>query len=266
MTKRIFVSHAVKDKSLADAFVDLLQTGTNIPSNEIFCSSLEGLGIPSGENFVEHIKSQIQAPDVVITIVSKNYFASQFCLCELGATWAMSHRILPLLVPPLKYSDVQGVLTATQLAKIDDSDSLNQFAEELTTIVSSSKLNIARWDVKKKRFLESLPSVLAKLEKPNIVAFAEHSRVLAELTDTKAALEEIDAHNNELKSLVAQLSACKDKEQVKAVRKKAMTSAVSPQQALPPPPTTPSSKPYPQSTPPPPQSRPLLARVCPAPG
>jgi len=99
--KEIFISHATKDKLLADALVDLLETAMEIPSSSIFCSSLDGLGVPSGKDFIQFIKEQIQQPKVVITLLTENYFASEFCLCELGATWAMSHNILPLLVPPI---------------------------------------------------------------------------------------------------------------------------------------------------------------------
>jgi len=114
MKKKIFISHAVKDKKLADSLVDLFQTGMDIKSRDIFCSSLEGLGIPSGSNFIEHIKSQLQSPEVVVALLSPNYFESQFCICELGATWAMSHELIPILVPPASYKDLKGVLLPTQ--------------------------------------------------------------------------------------------------------------------------------------------------------
>lgn len=34
MSKKIFISHAAKDKTLADALVDLLQTGANVSSDD----------------------------------------------------------------------------------------------------------------------------------------------------------------------------------------------------------------------------------------
>jgi len=50
---KVFISHSVKDKELANAMVDLLQTGIGINTNDIFCSSVEGLGIPGGANFIK---------------------------------------------------------------------------------------------------------------------------------------------------------------------------------------------------------------------
>ncbi len=45
----LFISHAEVDKPLVDPFVDLLQTGIDVPRTSIFCTSLEGMGIPNTE-------------------------------------------------------------------------------------------------------------------------------------------------------------------------------------------------------------------------
>lgn len=220
MSKQIFVSHAVNDKPLADAFVDLLQTGLNLGYDEIFCSSLEGLGIPAGENFIEHIKNQIQSPKLVVAIISKNYLASQFCMCELGAAWAMSHNLLPLLVPPLKYSDVQGVLKASQIVRIDDENGLSQFANGIDDNIQEIKVNIPRWNVKSKKFVQNFPARLKECKAPSIIPTAEHDALKEELEKTKEALVESDDENERLTALVKDLEKCKDKLEVQVVRKK----------------------------------------------
>lgn len=220
MSKTIFVSHAVNDKALADAFVDLLQTGGNIAYDEIFCSSLEGLGIPAGVNFIDHIKDQIQSPKLVIAIISRNYLASQFCMCELGAAWAMSHNLLPLLVPPLKYADVQGVLKASQLVCIDDENALSQFANDLKDIIPKTKVSIPRWNVKSRKFIQHLPERLLECGAPSIVPAAEYEALQNELTETKDALAESDDENERLENLVKELEQCKDKREVRGVKKR----------------------------------------------
>ncbi|MCE5242903.1 MAG: TIR domain-containing protein [Desulfobacteraceae bacterium] len=222
MKKRIFISHAAKDKSLADLLLDFLQTGANISHDEVFCSSLEGLGIPHGKNFIEYIKLQLQAPEVVIAIVSRNYFISQFCLCELGATWAMSHNILPLLVPPLKYSDISGVLSSIQVSRIDDSDDLNTFITELGKQIGS-KINLARWDAKKKTFLRNLTSVLKGLPKPDTVSATEHDAIKARMKDTQEALEEAEQKVSLLEDKIKELKKLKNKVQVAKVEKQFST-------------------------------------------
>lgn len=112
---RIFISHSKKDKTLADCLVDLIETGIGISAQDIFCTSLEGLGIPAGVNFVDFIKEKIQNPELVILLLTRNYFYSQFCLCELGVVWILGHKIIPLLTPPLDYSDVNDILKNIQI-------------------------------------------------------------------------------------------------------------------------------------------------------
>ncbi len=223
MKKKIFISHAVKDKALADALVDLLQTGANISADDFFCSSLEGLGIPAGKNFIECIKSQLQGPETVIVILSPNYYESHFCLCELGATWAMSHSLLPLLVPPLTYNDIKGVMTAVQIPKINDSDMMNQFVMELTKILGISNLNLARWDIKKKGFLEKLPAILKSLPSPKVISPEKHKELEELMEQSQEALTESENEISLLKAKVKKLKQCKDASEVKDVEKEFST-------------------------------------------
>ena len=44
---RNFLSHAAKDEALVEEFVDLLQVGVGAHPDDIFCSSLPGMDIPS---------------------------------------------------------------------------------------------------------------------------------------------------------------------------------------------------------------------------
>ncbi len=219
MHKRIFISHAVKDKPLADAVVDLLQTGANISSNDIFCSSLEGLGIPSGENFIEHIKSQLKEPDTVICILSPNYYESHFCLCELGATWAMSHNLLPLIVAPLTFSNIQGVLTGIQINQISNSDDLNQFVTALNECLGSKKFNFARWEVKKKTFLKNLPNTLKKLPKPLTITIDKFEEIESHYEQSQETLSESVEEISNLELKIKKLKKCKDAKQIKEIEK-----------------------------------------------
>ena len=105
MTKkiRVFVSHAAPDKALVDEVVDLFQLTINVPTDEIFCSSLEGMDIPPGKSFLDYIKEQIQSPEVVVVRLTPNYLASLLCLAERRDLGADSQHA-PILVPPLTYS------------------------------------------------------------------------------------------------------------------------------------------------------------------
>lgn len=156
--KRIFVSHAHADKLLVDALVDLIGTGVGIPSEEVFCTALEGLGIPAGSNFLDYIKGEIQKPEVVLLLITDNYLKRPFCLAEMGAAWAMSHKIIPLVGGMIGPSDVGVVLGATQILKLEEDNGLNQLFQELTTALGIKNLNIPRWNAKKQQFSAFLRS------------------------------------------------------------------------------------------------------------
>ena len=71
--QKLFVSHAVKDGELAEEFVDLLYVGVGVHPDEVFCSSLPGMGIPTGTAFVEHIRSKVTAPELVLLLISPEF-------------------------------------------------------------------------------------------------------------------------------------------------------------------------------------------------
>lgn len=159
--KRVFVSHAVKDKKLADMLVDLLTSSGSLHPSEIFCTSLEGLGVPSGKDFRDVIKGELQEPDLVISLISINYLQSQFCLCELGATWVMSHHNLPILVPPLTYSDLSAVISTKQAILLNDRPALNEMMNQIVEILGKEKLIQSRWETKRDDFIGRFNKELA---------------------------------------------------------------------------------------------------------
>lgn len=165
-SKPVFISHAAVNKELADNLVDLLETGIGIASSDVFCSSLEGMGVPGGTNFVEFIREQVKEPKVVILLLTADYYKSQFCLCELGASWVLSHKIIPLLVRPLGYKDVKAVLTGVHALKLEDNGDLNEMQEELITALDIKGKPFARWEVKRDKFLDESPSMFLRLNHP----------------------------------------------------------------------------------------------------
>lgn len=219
---KLFISHAVKDKALADELVDLLQITTGISNDDIFCVSIEGMGIPTGKNFIEYIKEKIQRPELVIILLSPNYYESHFCLCELGATWAMSLNQAVLLVPPLKTEDLKGVLTGIQITKINDSEKLDEFIEEFNKILSVESFKLPRWNTKRDSFLKKLPMILESLPKPLTISSDEHQKIVHELSEYKAELNTSEAEIDKLKNKIQELKKCKDAEEVMAVERKNM--------------------------------------------
>lgn len=218
MSRNIFISHAVKDKTLVEKFVDdILQVGMDISANDIFCSSLSGMGIPSGKNFIDYIKEQIQQPKVVIVFFSKAYISSQFCMCELGATWAMTHNILPILVPPLTHSDIKGVLTGIQVDRVNSADELNRFQEEISHILGN-KVSFSRWERKRDQFLkgskEILESIMAECE---IEKDSDYLELEKKYADAQAEIEEFEKKITSKDGLIDRLKRCKNDDEVDSI-------------------------------------------------
>jgi hypothetical protein len=223
--KDIFISHATKDKSLADAFVDLLETGIGISSDSIFCTSLEGMKIPPGKNFVDSIKDQMQDPKAVILLLTPNYYRSVFCLCELGATWAMCHEFIPILVPPLEYEDIKDVLIGVQLAKIDNDSDLSEMQDRLKTTLGIPGKKTARWEVKRNAFVKDLDEIFKQIPEPKEVSFSEYKKMQSKYEDSIEAMEEYENENSSLRNIIEELKKCKDSEEANEVLLKDLPEA-----------------------------------------
>lgn len=118
--KKLFISHATADKSLIAVFLRFLKDGLGIYDDDVFCTSLSGT-LKTGYDFIPQIKDQLHGCKKVIFLITENYLKSAFCLAELGATWAIGQSIYPIIIPPVKYSD----LYQTPLPNIQAQDMSN---------------------------------------------------------------------------------------------------------------------------------------------
>jgi len=84
--KTIFISHASKDKEIAEAFLDIILHGAlSVPINEIFCSSTDGTKIKSGADWRDSIKTNLLSAQINFLIITPNYKESEVCMNEMGA-------------------------------------------------------------------------------------------------------------------------------------------------------------------------------------
>jgi hypothetical protein len=226
MSKSIFISHATVDRDLAESFVEFLEQGIGVPEKEIFCSSLPSYGIPTGVDFVDYMKNQMQTPTVVILLLTKSYFKSNFCLCEMGASWALSHKIFPIIVPPLTYGDVKDVLLGVQAMKIDDDIKYNELRDYLGSQISLHSTSNSKWDTKRQAFLRKLPDLLAKLKSPSEITVAEHESLRKKFDEASSELAKYEDEVGTLKKLVKGLEKAKDKTEVVAIKKDFETNSI----------------------------------------
>lgn len=110
MTKnKIFISHSSKDIVYVKSFIEnILQLGLDIPSERVFCSSMEGHGVKSGQYIPDRLKEEINNSTLALLFISKNYKSSEICLNEVGAAWATLEKetVIPLLLPGIDFSEI----------------------------------------------------------------------------------------------------------------------------------------------------------------
>ncbi len=106
---KIFISHSSKDLFIVESFVEIiLRLGLNIHTERIFCSSMEGHGVQSGEYIPDRLKEEIKKSIIAFLFISKNYKSSEICLNELGAAWVSLEKtnVIPILLPGTDFKEL----------------------------------------------------------------------------------------------------------------------------------------------------------------
>lgn len=159
---KVFISHASKDSEYVEEMIEVLES-IGLDSNQIFCTSFEGYGIELGDNFLDSIKDELSSDSLVIFILSKNFYESPVCLCEMGATWVLAKEHIPVLIPPLDYSDVKGVIPLSQGFKINEPLKLNLFKEKIEkTFLIENTVSMSTWERKRDRILARIEKSIAE--------------------------------------------------------------------------------------------------------
>jgi TIR domain len=224
-SKPIFISHAAADKNIADTVVDLLNTAMQINVQDaVFCTSLEGLKIPPGKDFKDFIKEQIQEPQIVVLLISQNYLASQFCLAELGASWAMSHRIIPFLIPPVTFDDMKAVLTGVHALRIQDAGDWNEAFAVFREVLRIDP-NVNRWELKRDEHLQTLAANIKNQKPPPIVSMAKFEALKKKANAANAEIRELEKRNSELLELNERLKKAKDAKEVARIELDSLPAA-----------------------------------------
>lgn len=114
--KKVFISHASKDVSAVKHIVELLEL-IGFDENNMFCSSIEPYGIPTGMDIYEYLQKQFRDFDLhVIFVLSNNYYNSAACLNEMGAAWVLSCSKTVMLLPGFNFSDIDGAINPRKIA------------------------------------------------------------------------------------------------------------------------------------------------------
>lgn len=182
--KLIFISHSSEDIDYVKEFVNLLETLGFNSRNQLFCSSLPGYNIPTGENIYDYLKKQFNKQLYVICLLSENYYSSPACMNEMGATWVKSKDCTAILLPEFKYSQLKGAIDASRIwFGMCEKDRINELKEKLENEFNINKIEYSKWQSKLDDYITNIDEI--------------HNKNKYKTKNEKVILEEIIDDDNE---------------------------------------------------------------------
>ncbi|PTX58819.1 TIR domain-containing protein [Kordia periserrulae] len=158
--KKIFISHDEKDKDVVGSFIQILQ-GVGINPENIFCSSLEGYGIPLGINYDEDLKTRLQEDVLVLFMVSKHFYNSNTCMIQMGAAWALTKEQISIAIPPFQLEQMKGVFQNFQGIRINHEKQLDLLKETLEHKFGLQSQKQLHWEPKRDMVLRDIKAQLS---------------------------------------------------------------------------------------------------------
>jgi hypothetical protein len=158
---KIFISHSSKDLEYIRSFVEnILLLGLDIPSEKIFCSSMEGQGVRSGQYIPDQLKEEINKSSIALLFVSKSYKSSEICLNEVGAAWATLRKesVIPMLLPNTEFDEL-GFLDLNRIGlKSYERDGILKFIQDCKDELNPS-FNLEKLHKKIEDFLDDINDI-----------------------------------------------------------------------------------------------------------
>ena len=169
-SKKVFISHASKDKSFVELFLNLLED-IGLSESEIVCSSIPGYGIPLGEDIYDWLSKQFQNCDLhIVFILSDNYYNSAACLNEMGAAWVLKQKYDTVLLPEFDFPQIEGAINPKQIGIKLDSDHaelnqrLNELKDGLIGEFGLNSISASRWERHRNEFVNKVASVATQIQ------------------------------------------------------------------------------------------------------
>lgn len=154
-TRSVFVSHAHVNTDSVRRLCMLLQDGMDLKPQQLFCSSLTGQGLLVGQDVQATLHQKLTRASCVLAYVTVDYFASPYCMCELGAAWGKRKVVLPVLVEPVSQSDLPGTVAGILSVVETNSDAIDKLHDALAGQLGVVK-DQQRWQRARDRFTQAL--------------------------------------------------------------------------------------------------------------
>lgn len=176
----IFISHRSTDKAIADMLVDFF-SGTGIPRNDIFCSSLPGNDI--NEKISDEVKAALRNSVVNMAILSYDYYQSAYCLNEAGVLWYENTPVIPIALPEINSNNMFGFLNNEyKLRRLDSDTDISYIYDTVYEAISApyTKASVITYENNKLR--NRYADFLKKRELPKPPTTALHAVSISEIT------------------------------------------------------------------------------------
>lgn len=154
----VFISHSSNDKEFVEALVDLLES-IGLTKENLFCSSVDGYGIPLSNDIFETIRALFNEYELFVVFVhSPRYYESHVSLNEMGAAWVLKTDFCSLLTKDMEFNKMTGVVNRSSLSiKVDNNEAparLTELKNKLTNIFGLIPLDEVKWERKRNQFLK----------------------------------------------------------------------------------------------------------------
>lgn len=164
---KIFISHSTIYIEYVRPFIVMLEK-IGIKSEHLFCSSVQGYGVPFNENIYSYIQQQFNNNDLyVIYILSKNYYSSAACLNEMGAAWILKADYQSILLPSFDFNDIKGAIDPSKISfKLDTENDcryrLTELKEKIFDKINIPPIASSHWERVRDEFLEEIAQINKK--------------------------------------------------------------------------------------------------------
>ncbi|BCG64619.1 MAG: hypothetical protein methR_P2406 [Methyloprofundus sp.] len=147
----IFLSHATRDKKLADMLRNLLVIGLNLRQSDVFYTSGAGAGIPIGSDFNLYMQESLRGAKLVVSLITPGFFESAYCMCELGyQSQIRDVNIFPLVFQPISTCDIDRFVSNHSLHSVSHPDCFDTLADMAKEHVPNFDLSV--WEEQVEEF------------------------------------------------------------------------------------------------------------------
>ena len=221
--KKIFISHASADEPIIKSLTDDLLVGAlSVKVSDIFCTTTDGMKIGSGEDWRDSIQEALRKSKVTLLVITPNYKESEVCMCEMGAAWVTSSKVLPFIVDPITYAKVGIIQQPKQIENLLEQKSLDRLRDVIQEIleIDPREIKSDRWTVKKTEFLQKVKKHLKNNPFQKPLSRDEFDKALKEKDDLENTVQSLLEDKSKFEECTEDLKKAKDRKEFKEIERK----------------------------------------------